>query len=101
SVGRVVDAARIAGARVLILPVTGVTAAAEARTPFTNREVARYNAALRDLAGEGVTYVDAAGLLPGLTPSQYCHAPETVHWSAAAHQRAADYIDAWKYCDGV
>jgi lysophospholipase L1-like esterase len=95
AVTRIARAARDAGAAVLLLPITEVTDAAEARTPFTNREIARYNDALRGVAGEGVAWVDASVLLPGLTPSQYSHTPETVHWSAAAHQRVAEYVGEW------
>jgi hypothetical protein len=95
SVGRIVEAARPFGVRMLILPITAVTPAAEARTPFTNREVARYNDALRAVAGQTGTWVDTATLLPTLTPIDYCHEPETVHWSAAAHARVAEFIVAW------
>jgi lysophospholipase L1-like esterase len=95
SVRRIAAAARSTGAAMLILPVTEVTAVAEARTPFTNREVARYNAALQAASADGAAWVDAATLFAGLTPAVYCHAPETVHWSADAHQRAAEYVAAW------
>jgi hypothetical protein len=95
SVRRIAAAARAASSRMLILPITGVTTAAEARTPFTNREVERYNQALRAAAGDGVAWVETASLLSGMTPVDYCHAPETVHWSAAAHARVAQFVVGW------
>jgi lysophospholipase L1-like esterase len=95
SVGRVTDAARRAGSRMMILPITEVTDAAERRTPFTNREVARYNRVLQALAGDGVTWVDTPTLLPGLTPAAYCWSPETVHWNEAAHERIARFLYGW------
>ena len=95
SVSRIAEAARRAGAPMLILPITSVTTEAERRTPFTNREVARYNGALRAAAGSGVTAVGTDVMLAGLTADDYCHSPETVHWSAMAHQRVAEYIADW------
>ena len=95
SVSRIARAARAAGVRVLLLPITEVTTIAEMRTPFTNREVARYNRALQDAAGDGVAWIDVAVLFPNQTPDAFCHAPETVHWSAASHQRVAEYLAAW------
>jgi lysophospholipase L1-like esterase len=95
SVSRIVRAARDAGVAVLLLPITHVTAVAELRTPFTNREVERYNGALQAAARDGSVWVNVAALFPGMTPDDYCHAPETVHWSGGAHQRAAEYIAAW------
>jgi lysophospholipase L1-like esterase len=95
SVRRIAAAARRAGSRLLILPITEVTPAAEARTPFTNREVGRYNHALREIAGNGVVWVDTPSLFPAMTPADYCHEPETVHWSAAAHGRVAEFIVEW------
>jgi hypothetical protein len=92
---RVTAAARGVGAAMMVLPITEVTTVAEARTPFTNREVARYNHALRALGGNGVTYVDSAALLPGLGPADYCLAPETVHWNSATHERVAEFLQAW------
>jgi len=92
SVGRIARAVRSGGARLIVLPITEITAAAEQRTPFTNREVARYNGALRALAGDGVAWIDRETLWPGLAPADYCYAPETVHWSAAAHRRVAEYL---------
>jgi lysophospholipase L1-like esterase len=95
SVSRIARAAREGGVRVLLLPITEVTMIAEMRTPFTNRQVARYNRALQAAAVDGVAWIDVAALFPNQTPDAYCHAPETVHWSAAAHQRVAEYVAAW------
>jgi hypothetical protein len=95
SLARIVRAVRAAGSRLMILPITEVAAAAEARTPFTNREVARYNGVLRAASGDGVTWMETATLFPGLNASDYCHTPETVHWSGAAHQRVAACLHDW------
>src|SRR5205809_916572 len=75
SVSRIARAAREAGVRVLLLPITDVTMTAEMRTPFTNREIARYNRALQAAAVDGVAWIDAAALFPNQTPDAYCHAP--------------------------
>lgn len=95
AVRRIAAAASQAGARVVLLPITGVTAAGEARTPFTNREVARYNDALRAAASPGVAFIDADTLLDRMTPADYCMTPDTVHLSAAAHERIAEYVAAF------
>jgi lysophospholipase L1-like esterase len=95
SVGRIVAAARGLGASVLLLPITRVTSTAEQRTPYTNREVARYNGVLRAAAQGPVTWVDEATLLRGLTPIEFCATPDTVHLSGRAHQRIADFIVQW------
>ena len=95
SVGRIVTAARGAGAAVLLLPITRVTSAAERRTPYTNREIERYNGALHAMAQGRVTWVDEATLLGGLTPLEFCATPDTVHLSAGAHRRVADFIVSW------
>ncbi len=95
SIARVVDGVRRAGSRLLILPITEVTPVAERRTPFTNREVGRYNSVLRAAASDRVRWVEVAELLPGLTPADYCHTPDTVHWSPAAHERVAQFLDEW------
>jgi len=95
SVGRIVAAGRGLGASVLLLPITRVTSVAEQRTPYTNREVERYNGALCSAAQGPVTWVDEATLFPGLTPMEFCATPDTVHLSGRAHQRVADFIVQW------
>src|SRR5439155_513332 len=52
AVGRLVSGARAVDAAVLLLPITRVTVVAEARTPYTNQEVARYNAILDRFASD-------------------------------------------------
>ena len=79
----------------LLLPITRVTGTAEERTPFTNREVERFNGALHAMARGKVAWVDEATLLRGLTPMEFCATPDTVHLSRAAHQRVADFIVRW------
>jgi len=95
SVARIVAAARGIGAAVLVLPITRVTHVAERRTPYTNREVARFNGALHALVQERVTCVDETTLLRGLTPMEFCAAPDTVHLSGRAHKCVADFIVQW------
>lgn len=95
SVGRVLAAARQAGARTLILPITSVTAVAESRTPFTNREVARYNAALVDAASRDVDVISERELFGDIAPGGLCVTPDSVHLGDAAHQRIAEYVAGW------
>jgi hypothetical protein len=91
----VLGAARSVNARVLLLPITRVTAIAEARTPFTNREVARYNEILGTLAAGGAAWMTEDQLLGGMTPADYCVTPESVHLSDAAHERVAAAVAGW------
>lgn len=95
SVGRVLAAARQAGARTLILPITSVTSVAESRTPFTNREVARYNAALADAASADVDVITERELFGDVAPGVLCVTPESVHLGDMAHQRLAEFLAGW------
>jgi hypothetical protein len=95
SISRVLAAARQAGARTLILPITSVTSIAESRTPFTNREVARYNAVLAGVAGPSIDIVSDRDLFGAAGPDELCVTPESVHLSAAAHQRIAEFLAGW------
>lgn len=92
---RLVSAAQSAGARLLILPITTVTEVAERRTPFTNREVARYNAALASLASPAVRVATQREIFGSDDAAAIVASPETVHLSGAAHARVADYIVGW------
>lgn len=95
SVRRIVMQAAAGGTRVLVLPITRVTAEAERRTPFTNREVARYNDALAPLASTLVHVASNEAIFGEAGPDTLCHTPETVHLSAAAHDAISDYILRW------
>ncbi len=95
AVQRVLTAARSAGARVLVLPITTVTATAEQRTPFTNREVARYNAALLALASSAVHVATQREIFGSDEATPIVASPETVHLSPSAHAVIADYVAAW------
>lgn len=92
---RVVGAAARVNCRVLILPITTVTAAAEHRTPFTNREVGRYNAALAALASRDATFASQEQLFGAASADELCATPETVHLCGTAHQRIAELVAAW------
>lgn len=95
SVRRVVAGALEHGSQVLILPITRLTRTAEIRTPFANREIARYNGALRACAGEGVRFVTEDELFDGRPPDDYCADPTTVHLSGTAHAAIAKVIHTW------
>lgn len=95
SMRRVATAAVAHGAHVLVLPITTVTAVAEARTPFTNREVARYNSGLATLAAPGVTIVTAAEIFGTQTADVLCMTPDTVHLSASAHEQLSAFVCGW------
>lgn len=95
SVRRIVAQAAAGGTRVLVMPITHVTAEAERRTPYTNREIARYNAALAPLGGDLVHVASNEAVFGDASPDTLCHAPETVHLSAAAHEAMTEYILRW------
>jgi len=95
SAGRVVSAAVSRGAAVLILPITEVTPVTEIRTPFTNREIHRYNQGLASLAGPMVRVATQADVFGAAAPDQLCMTPDSVHLGAEAHARVAGYIAAW------
>lgn len=92
---RFLDAARRVGAAVLLLPIPEVHPTAEERTPFTNREIRRYTALLDRHATDQVSRVDVETLFQSVDPVVYCISPESVHWSALAHERAAQHIATW------
>ena len=95
AVTRILAAAHRVECPVLMLPITTVTAVAEQRTPFTNREVASYNAALATLAGGTAVFASQQELFAGAPADDLCAAPETVHLSGSAHQRIAEFVTAW------
>jgi hypothetical protein len=95
SVGRVLAAAAQAGSATLILPITTVAAVAESRTPFTNREVARYNAGLAGFSGPSVRVISQQELFGASPADELCVTPDSVHLGAAAHQRIAAFIAGW------
>jgi acyl-CoA thioesterase I len=95
AVQRVISAARRRGSVTLILPITRIPAAAEVRTPFTNREVARYNAVLASLADDSVRWVSEAELFDQAVPEDFCAGPQTVHLAASAHETLARFIAEW------
>lgn len=92
SVKRIVVAARASGARVLILPITRVTAYAELRQPNFNREIARYNAILRESCGEGVAFIEEADVMSGLVPEEFSITEDSVHLNAVGQERMAEHI---------
>lgn len=95
SVRRVVERALEHGSRVLILPITRLTATAEIRTPFANQEIARYNRVLRACNGEHVRFVAEDELFDGQQPDDYCADPTTVHLCGAAHVAMSRFIHDW------
>lgn len=95
SAGRVVAAAVARGAPVLILPITEVTPVAEIRTPFTNREIRRYNEGLASLIGPMVRVATQAEVFGAVAADQLCITPDSVHLGAAAHARVAAFIAGW------
>jgi lysophospholipase L1-like esterase len=95
STRRVVSAAAAKGIPVLILPITRVTAAAEVRTPYTNREIRRYNDGLATLDAPLVRIVTEPELFGAATADELCVTPDSVHLGAAAHARIAEFIAAW------
>lgn len=95
SVRRVLTAAASAGCTALVLPITTVTAVAELRTPFTNREVERYNAGLASLAGSAARVVTQRELFGNSTADELCVTPDSVHLGAAAHERIATFLAEW------
>lgn len=94
-VGRLIGRARQLGVAVLILPITSVTDMYELRSPFTNREIARYNRVLQTFAAPGITWVDQGELLGNMPVARAVVAPDEVHLSQAAHHAIADYIERW------
>jgi hypothetical protein len=101
AVERVLNAARRTGCAALVLPITRIPAAAEERTPFTNREVARYNGVLSSMAGGDVYCVTEAELFGDVTPESFCAGPQTVHLAASAHDTLARYIATWLEAKGM
>ena len=95
SAGRVVSAAVANGAPVLILPITEVTPVAEIRTPYTNREIRRYNQGLASLAGPMVRVATQADVFGAASAEQLCITPDSVHLGGDAHARVAAFIAAW------
>jgi len=95
SVADVIAAARGCGAAVLVLPIMRVPASAEVRTPFLNREIARYNARLATLSGSAVRFMSESEIFPSTPPEKFCAGPETVHLDAAAHRRIAQVVVDW------
>lgn len=95
SVQRVLNAAQSAGVRVLILPITTVTPVAERRTPFTNREIARYNAALSRLASSSAQFASQSEIFGTNEATMLVASPDTVHLSPASHDILANYILQW------
>ena len=95
AVTRVLDAAVAAGTRVLVLPITSVAPEAESRTPFTNREVRRYNDALQALASPGVRVASQVEVFGSDVPAEIVASPDTVHLSPAAHRSLASFIANW------
>lgn len=95
SAGRVVSAAVANGAPVLILPITEVTPVAEIRTPYTNREIRRYNEGLASLAGPMVRVATQADVFGAASAEQLCITPDSVHLGGDAHARVAAFIAAW------
>jgi len=80
---------------VLILPITRVSATAEIRQPFFNREIERYNDILRAFNGNGVLYLEQKELLGNNTPEGFCVSPESVHLNGRAHERIAAFVTDW------
>ena len=101
SVARVVAAARERNIPVLILPITTVTAVAEARTPFTNREAARYNAALAAFSSAGVRVATQRDIFGTDEATGLVASPETVHLSPDSHRMMASFVQAWISMDTV
>jgi lysophospholipase L1-like esterase len=95
AVARTLAYAAERGARVLVLPLTPVTATAERRTPYSTREIVRYNAALAGFAGPRVDVVSAAAIFGDRTADELCMSPDTVHLSASAHEAIATYVVRW------
>jgi len=95
SVRRVVSAAASSGIPVLVLPITEVTPVAEVRTPFTNREIRRYNEGLAQLAAPSVRVSTQREVFGEADAAQLCVTPESVHLGADAHERLAEFIAAW------
>lgn len=95
SLRRIAAAARSANASVLILPITTVTAIAERRTPFTNRESARYNAALTELASPTVYVASQREIFGTDDATGLVASPETVHLSPASHHLITTFILRW------
>jgi lysophospholipase L1-like esterase len=95
TVTRLLDAAVAAGTRVLVLPITSVAPEAESRTPFTNREVRRYNDALQALASPGVRVASQAEVFGSDVAAEIVASPDTVHLSPDAHRALASFIANW------
>lgn len=90
SLMELLDATAQAECGVVILPITHVTARAEVREPFYNREIDRYNVVLRSGGlRPGVLFIEPGDLFAGLAPEDYAAAPESVHWNDAGHERVA------------
>jgi lysophospholipase L1-like esterase len=95
TVHRIIAKARSLGSSVLLLPITHVSRAAEARQPFFNREIDRYNDTLRSCKENGVSYLDEQLVVGDLRPEQFCITPESVHLNAWAHEKLAACIADW------
>lgn len=91
-VGRVVKKAVTLNCAVLILPITHVTATAEIRQPFFNREIDRYNAVLRSFSGNGARYIEQRELFGDMKPDEFCITPESVHLNGMAHEKIASLL---------
>lgn len=78
---------------VFILPITRVSTRQEIREPWYNREIKRYNDALRGFSSGCVRFIDQEELLADSIPDEYCLAPEDLHLKDFVHQRIADYLE--------
>lgn len=94
-IARILESIASRGARVLILPITTVPASVEARTPYMNREIAKYNAVLRSLARPGVQFVEESEIFGSARPDELCAGPDTVHLNPAAHEAIARWLARW------
>ena len=94
SVGRILHEADACGCETLVLPITRVAAVAEGRTPYTNREVARYNDILQTLSG-AARFVTESALLGDTPAGGFCVNPEDVHLDEPAHRAIAAYVTSW------
>ena len=91
-VRRIIARARALHAFVVIVPITHVSASAEIRQPFFNREIDRYNDILRGIKADGVLYLEERELFGDRRPEEFCLTPETVHLNGWAHERLAAVI---------
>ena len=95
SVQRIIAKALSLRCAVLILPITQVSATAEIRQPFFNREIERYNEVLRTFQGNGVVYLEQQELLGNNMPEAFCFSPESVHLNGRAHETIAACVTDW------